>query len=147
MLYKFLVLSALIHITSQFLFPTVTPNNGCCCGGPPPPPPPSCGCGSGCGGRKKREVGHVRGHITHENHDEINNQCNSREFSDVILKNLGRSSLKSTRDAIYKELDQLYPENVFSVVCVASGVASFQADASRYCMEGKGNQTCYVFEF
>lgn len=45
-----------------------------------------CG-GCGCGGRKKREIGHVKGHLAHRDNDqEWNNQCNSLEFSDVIVK-------------------------------------------------------------
>ncbi|EFO94767.1 CRE-GRL-19 protein [Caenorhabditis remanei] len=145
MLVKLLLLLSLCHMASSLFFPTVTPSGGGCgcgCG----PPPPVCG-GCGCGGRKKREIGHVKGHMVHRDDQEWNNQCNSQEFSEVILKHLEMSSLKSSREAIHKELDAAYPDSLFTVFCLKNSTASYQADSSRYCMEKTKDRSCYVFEF
>ncbi|CAI5448024.1 unnamed protein product [Caenorhabditis angaria] len=143
-MFKIFVLLILVQVASSLFFPSVSPSGGCGCGCAPPPPP------CGCGGRKKREVGHVRGHLTHLKGDsshEMNNQCNSQELSEVILKHLSKDHLKQSRDAIYKELDAAYPENMFTVICMANATASFQADAAHYCLEGNENGHCYVFGF
>lgn len=105
-----------------------------------------CG-GCGCGGRKKREIGHVKGHMVHRDDEEWNNQCNSQEFSEVIVKHLEMPALKDSRDAIYKELDAAYPDSLFTVFCTKNSTASYQADAKRYCMEVREGRSCYVFEF
>ncbi|CAO4375802.1 unnamed protein product [Caenorhabditis nigoni] len=152
---KLLILLSLCHVAFSLFFPSVSPAGGGCgcgCGGgggggccAPPPPPPVCG--GCCGGRKKREIGHVKGHMVHRDDQEWSNQCNSQEFSEVILKHIEMSSLKSSREAIYKELDAAYPDSMFTVFCLKNSTSSYQADAKRYCMEKSKDRMCYVFEF
>uniref|UniRef100_A0A8R1DLT6 Ground-like domain-containing protein n=2 Tax=Caenorhabditis japonica TaxID=281687 RepID=A0A8R1DLT6_CAEJA len=159
MILKLLLFLSLSHVAIALFFPSVTPSGGGCgcgCGGgggggcgccsPPPPPPVCCG-GCGCGGRKKRDTGHVKGHMMHRDVEEWNNQCNSKEFSEVIVKHLQMPTLRQSRDAIYKELDAGYPDSMFTVVCTQNSSASYQADAKRYCMEATEGRSCYVFEF
>ncbi|CCD73170.1 Ground-like domain-containing protein [Caenorhabditis elegans] len=157
MFLKLLLFLSICHVAFAFFFPRVTPNDGCGCGCggggggggccAPPPPPPVCG-GCGCGGRKKREIGHVKGHLAHRDNDqEWNNQCNSLEFSDVIVKHLRTKSLSTSRDFIYKELDTAFPDSMFTVFCLQNSTVSYQADAKRYCMEKTADRSCYVFEF
>ncbi|CAL2042207.1 unnamed protein product [Caenorhabditis brenneri] len=152
MFLKALIFLSLCHVAFSLFFPRVTPNDGCGCGcgggggGCCAPPPPMCG-GCGCGGRKKREIGHVKGHMVHRDDQEWNSQCNSQEFSEVIMKHLGMSSLKTSREAIYKELDAAYPDSMFTVFCLKNSTASYQADSKRYCMEKSDDRSCYVFEF
>uniref|UniRef100_A0A1I7TPT1 Ground-like domain-containing protein n=1 Tax=Caenorhabditis tropicalis TaxID=1561998 RepID=A0A1I7TPT1_9PELO len=85
--------------------------------------------------------------MIHKDDQEWNNQCNSQEFSEVILKHLEMMSLKSSRESIYKELDAAYPDSLFTVFCLKNSTASYQADSRRYCMEKTDDRSCYVFEF
>ncbi|WKY06310.1 hypothetical protein Q1695_006479 [Nippostrongylus brasiliensis] len=129
------------------------PQPCCCC---PPPPMPCCcggggggGCGGGCGGggfgRKKREIGHVRGRVEKQQGVASDSgHCNSVEISELMRKHMNNTSPFAAKSAIYQDLAALYPDQSFTVMCV-DGVVSYQADSERFCIEGNLNHNCYVF--
>lgn len=84
--------------------------------------------------RKKREIGetgYVRGSVAGTQKDgQLESQCNSLELSELIKKHVDASTAASAKTAIYHELDTLYPDENFTVLCV-DGSVSYQADSQK----------------
>ncbi|MFH4983864.1 hypothetical protein AB6A40_010573 [Gnathostoma spinigerum] len=93
---------------------------------------PTCGCG-----RKKRSADVIQDAVLVRNE----NVCSNPKLKKIIQKNLS-SDPTISKTAIYSEVKKQYDAD-FVVMCT-SGVVSFTADSSQFCMDGNEHQTCYV---